>query len=382
MKRILVFGITENPGGVENFILNYYRDFDRTRVQLDFLCNPHQKVAFEGELLSLGARVYHICSRKENRFRFYKELEQVFSEHAKEWSVIWVNVNSLANIDYLKVAKRYAIPKRIIHSHNAENMDGWLRGILHFLNKKIISYYATDFWACSESAAKWFYDDKRIKKTVIIQNAIDGTRYKYDECKRRQIRSKLKATESTYIIGNIGRLHFQKNQSFLLDVMKEYDELNTNWLLVLVGQGEDEKKLKGKCKRLGIEDKVVFAGVQNDIQAWLSGFDIFVFPSVFEGLGIAALEAQANGLPVIASEGVIPYQVKLTEKLVFVGLDKSAYQWAERIESMRESVKRTELAKALETLKKQGYDVVCEAKKLENKLLQDCFLDNMNPKDG
>ena len=370
MKRVLVFGITENPGGVESFIMNYYRHIDRSKLQFDFLCNTFQPVAFEEELVSSGGRIFRICPRKENRLRFYKELEQVFSEHAGEWSAIWVNVNSLANIDYLKAAKRHAIPRRIIHSHNAQNMDSRLRGILHLLNKRIISRYATDFWACSEIAAKWFYNDRLMKKAVIIRNAIDGKALEFSESKRKEIRRQIGATEKTCVVGNVGRLHFQKNQSFLLDVMKEYDRRNPDWRLVLVGQGEDEQKLREKSKADGTDKKVVFAGVQLDIQAWLSGFDVFAFPSVFEGLGIAAVEAQANGLPVIASEGAVPQAAKLTDHFIFQSLDRPAGEWAEKIRFMQHTIGRMESARALEMIRKQGYDIISEAKGLESRLLQ------------
>lgn len=136
--RILVFGMTENPGGVESFLVNYYRHIDRNKIQWDFLCNSHNPVAYEDELISLGGRCFHISARSADRQKYRQELDSVFKEHAKEWSAIWVNVCSLANIDYLKVAKEYGIEKRIIHSHNSQNMDNWLRGLLHKWNKRQI----------------------------------------------------------------------------------------------------------------------------------------------------------------------------------------------------------------------------------------------------
>ena len=184
MKRILVFGMTENPGGVESFLINYYRHIDRNKIQFDFLCNTHELVAYEEELIALGGRVFHITARSKNRNLYKKQLKEVFEKHSKEWSAIWVNVCSLANIDYLKLAKKYGINKRIIHSHNSQNMDNTLRGFLHKWNKKRIDDYATDFWACSEDAAKWFYKDDVLSKAVIIHNAIDVTRLSFDEEKR------------------------------------------------------------------------------------------------------------------------------------------------------------------------------------------------------
>ena len=252
--RILVFGMTENPGGVESFLVNYYRHIDRNKIQWDFLCNSHNPVAYEDELISLGGRCFHISARSADRQKYRQELDSVFKEHAKEWSAIWVNVCSLANIDYLKVAKEYGIEKRIIHSHNSQNMDNWLRGLLHKWNKRQIGKIATDFWACSEDAAKWFYSGETLKKAVVIHNAIDVERMRFDEEKRKAIRTKY-GWKDKYIIGNVGRLHFQKNQSFALDIFVEYLKKNKNVLLVLVGQGEDERMLKEKVDKLGIADK-------------------------------------------------------------------------------------------------------------------------------
>ena len=135
-KKVLVFGMTENPGGVESVIMNYYRNIDLKRVHFDFLCNSYEPIAYEDELTSNGAKCFHFVARSKNPIKYHKELKTFFKKHADEYSAIWVNVCSLANIDYLKLAKKYGISKRIIHSHNSENMDSKLRGKLHEYNKK------------------------------------------------------------------------------------------------------------------------------------------------------------------------------------------------------------------------------------------------------
>ena len=240
MNRILVFGMTENPGGVESVIMNYYRNIDRTKIQFDFLCNSYEKIAYEDEILKLGGKTIHFPARSKDYFGYKRKLESFFKEHAKEYAAIWVNVCSLANIDYLKIAKKYGIKKRVIHSHNSQNMDGKLRGYLHQYNKKHIDTYATDFWACSEDAAKWFYDEPILKKCVLIHNAIDVDKMKFDPAARQKIRSQF-GWEDCYILGNIGRLHFQKNQSFILDVFAELLQSKQEARLVLV----DKVRMKG-----------------------------------------------------------------------------------------------------------------------------------------
>ena len=368
MKRILIFGMTENPGGVESFLMNYYRNIDRNKIQFDFLCNSHELVAYEDELLSLGGRTYHITARSKNRSLYRKELKEVFEKYSSEWDAIWVNVCSLANIDYLKVAKKYGIKKRIIHSHNSCNMDGFLRGILHRWNKLHVDRYATDFWACSEDAAKWFYKKKLLPKALVIHNAIDVKSMAFDQNKRNQIRQKIGVSDNTYLIGNIGRLHFQKNQSFMLDVFANFYRENKNSMLILVGQGGDEEMLREKCANLGLQDAVIFAGVQKDICAWLSAFDLFLFPSLFEGLSVVALEAQANGVVVIASDGVIPVEVKMNNNFEFYSLNRTPKEWANRIGKIKEENERENAQMIFKTFVDNGYEINTQVKKLERLL--------------
>ncbi len=367
MIRILVFGMTENPGGVESFLINYYRNIDRNKIQFDFLCNSHEQVAYEEELISLGARTFHITARSKDRRFYKKELEEVFKDHKDEWSAIWVNVCSLANIDYLKMAKKYNIEKRIIHSHNSQNMDSKLRVMLHYLNKPSVKKYATDYWACSMDAARWFYSGELLNKAVVIHNAIDVDRMCFDAKKRKEIRDRYDLQDK-FVIGNVGRLHFQKNQEFAIEVFKYYHRENPDSRLVLVGQGEDENKLRAKVKDYGLMDSVLFPGIQKDIQGWLSSFDLFLFPSRFEGLSVVAMEAQANGVPVLASEGVIPDEVKMNDDFRFFDLKEGPEAWGEKIITMS-SGKRPEYKDIKENFIKHGYDIETEVSKLEKLLV-------------
>lgn len=369
MRKILVFGMTENPGGVESFLMNYYRNMDRNKIRFDFLCNSYDRIAYEDELVEMGSRTFHFTARSRNPWKYYRELNDFFKKHGEEYCAIWVNVCSLANIDYLKMARKYGIRRRIIHSHNSQNMDGKFRGMLHLKNRKIITRYATDFWACSEDAAKWFFDSDLMSETEIIHNAIDVEQMAFDADKRASIRKRI-GWEDRFVVGNIGRLHFQKNQTFILKIFSEMVKKLPESGLVLVGQGEDEKKLRIQAKELGIEDKVCFAGVQHDISGWLSSFDFFLFPSVFEGLSIAALEAQANGVSVLASKNVISAEVCVNSNFEFLALEKSVSDWADKIISMQKNCRRENEKKIKRNFETCGYDVKKEAERLEKLLLR------------
>lgn len=368
MYRVLIFGMTEVLGGTESFILNYCRCMDKKQFQFDYLCNTHKAVACEEELLAMGGEVYHICARHENYKRYRKELTGFFETHAYKYDAIWVNVCSLANVDYLIRAKQYGIGRRIIHSHS-QSMGKSVREILHKYYRKRIGKIATDFWACSKEAAEYFYDPNLNSKVQIVPNAIEVERYVFDLKKRDEYRSRL-AWQNCYIIGNVGRLHSQKNQMFLLDVFAEIILKEKDARLLFVGEGEEEQPLRDKAKKLGVSDFVFFAGSQRDIQGWLSAMDIFLFPSKLEGFGIAALEAQANGLPVVASNRVIPKELKINENFVFFDLDRSANEWAKQILSGQHDRQRLPMDKVKKNFALSKYNIKDAAI-----MLQQLFID-------
>lgn len=384
MYNVLVFGMTENPGGVESFLMNYYRRMDLSRFHFDFLCNSYDPVAFEDEIHAMGGRTIHFTSRRRNPIRFRKELESFFIKHAREYQAIWVNINSLANIDYLKMAKKYGIPKRIIHSHNAQNMDTKLRGMLHEANRGVLGRYATDYWACSDYAAKWFYAGKGGRgelrhPAVVIRNAIDVEKIR-DGINRREEYRRLAGGDADwsdqFIIISIGRLHFQKNQKFAIDVMAELVPEMPDARLVLVGQGEDDEMLREHVREKGLEQEVYFTGVVTDIPGWLGAADFFIFPSVFEGLGIAGLEAQAAGLPTLASADVIPKDIAVTDLLHFYPLEKGPSEWANEIIQMRNSMDERPVTeddpafdRILDDFTRKGYNSAAEVKRLEDLLM-------------
>ena len=368
MYKILVFGMTENPGGVESVIMNYYHYMDKNIFHFDFLCNSYNKIAFEDEIISNGSQTFHFPARSKNYKKYKKELKNFFENNASKYDAIWVNVCSLANIDYLKMAKKYGVKRRIIHSHNSQNMDSRLRGLLHQYNKKRIAHYATDFWSCSKEASEWFYDSSIIKKSIIISNAIDVEKYCFDDVKRKKLRRDLK-WEENYIIGNIGRVHFQKNQMFILDIFEKLIKKEPKVRLILIGDGEDRTKLEKEIDKKKLNKYVYMAGIQKDICGWLSTFDLFLFPSKFEGLSMAAMEAQANGVPMLASDSVIPKEVKINPSFIFWNLENSAESWAEEILNIKANINRVSINEIVENFTMRGYEIHTEAKKLEKLLL-------------
>ena len=363
MKKVLVFGMTDNPGGVESFLMNYYRKLNRGKIQFDFLCN-NKTVAYEDEIASLGGEIFKICARSENPVLYKKQMTAFFKENAKKYCAIWVNVCSLANIDYLKFAKKFGIKTRIIHSHNTQNMDSFLRGLLHKFNRFFIGNYATHFFACTTLAADWFYSEK-IKKSPnfkLIFNAIDCEKFAFNERKREECRKELNVSDKC-VFGNVGRFHSQKNQSFLLDVFKEISQKREDAVLILCGGGNDETMLRRKTSELKLEDKVLFVGVRNDVERLFQAMDVFLLPSLYEGLGIVLIEAQAAGLPCLASADVIPEDAKVTNLLKFISLESGAENWANEAV---EALKNTDRPQTLSLIAAKGYDINTQIAGLEN----------------
>lgn len=363
MTKILVFGMNDNPGGMESFIMNYYRHIDRTRIRFDFLTNC-ATIAYEEEIEALGGQVYKIAARSRN-YRLYKQqLTAFFATHGKEYAAVWLNTCSLANIDYLKLARKYGIPRRIIHSHNAQNMDSPLRGVLHRLNKRAILRYATDFWACTRAAGAFFYSDAVMAghRYREIPNAIDPTPFLFDPAVREEVRHTLCAADKL-VVGHVGRLHFQKNQTFLLDIFKELHTRRPDACLWLVGQGEDEDALRRKTADLGLTEAVQFLGVREDIPRLMQGMDVFVFPSLFEGLGIVLVEAQAAGLPCVTSD-TVPADARLTDLVTFLPLSDSPAAWAQTVLATA-NIPRTDRR---QEIIRGGYDIYTQVSHLEHLL--------------
>lgn len=371
MYKILVHGLTPNLGGLESFILNYYRNMDHNKIHFDFICND-PVIACGNELKSYGCKIIHLPMKSQNPIRYKRNLNDFFKKYSKDYDCLWDNALTLSNLDYLRLAKKYGIKKRIIHAHNSQNMfrgiKGKIKGLLHVIHKYEIEKYATDFFAASIEARDYFYLPKLYGKVRIIKNAIDAKQFKFNSIVRRAMRSKL-GLNDYFILGNVARLQYQKNQIFLLYVLKYLKEKNKKIKLILVGDGPDHEMLIQKAREIGVLDDILFVGMQKNISEWLDCFDVFIFPSLFEGLGIALLEAEANGLPVIASKDVIPAEVRINSNFKFISLNLSPKVWANQIQSMRNN-NRISYNEVERNFKQNGWDIQSDAIKLENILIK------------
>ncbi len=334
--RVLIIGMHDKIGGVETFLMNYYRNIDRNKIQFDFV-SIYDKLCFEDEIKQLGGKIYRICSEKKNPIKYCNQLTKIIKKN--NYRIIHINMLSLANILPIIVSKFQKVKHIIIHSHNSNTPSGIVRKILNCINKPF-TYLATDFFACSELAAQWMFGKRILKKhnLKIINNAIELDKYKFNENLRNIIRKKLNI-ENKFVIGHVGRFSFQKNHEFLIDVFYEVQKEEKNAILLLIGEGELEEDIQRKVKELGIESKVMFLGTTNRVQDYLQAMDLFVLPSRFEGLPVVGIEAQASGTKCIFSKNITS-EVKVTDNVEFIGLNENIERWKEEILKYKEAYKK------------------------------------------
>lgn len=317
--RILhVFGRL-NRGGAEMMIMTLYRNIDRTKVQFDFIVHANEKCAFEDEVRFLGGNIYKVPRYNgKNHFQYKKAWNEFFQNHP-EYKIIHGHIRSTASI-YLKIAKKLGLIT-IAHSHNTSSGGGFsavVKNILQYPIRSIADY----LFACSRAAGEWLYGKRACKgdNFFILNNAIDTEKFIFNEETRLKKRKELQI-EDKFVIGHVGRFHPQKNHYFLIDIFKEIYNINKNSVLLLIGDGDLKKSIQEKVEDLGLSNNVVFTGVRPNVPELLQAMDVFLFPSLYEGLPVALIEAQAAGLPCIVSDKITT-DTKITDLISFVPLTK------------------------------------------------------------
>ena len=289
-------------GGVESVIMNYYRHLDHTKIQFDFICDEDSTRIPYDEIKKLGGRVF-LVPKYQKLPKYLKALEELFRKN--HYRIVHSNVNTLS-VFPLYAAKKAGVPVRISHSHSTSNAREWKRNIIKNILRPFSKRYATDYFACSELAGRYLFGDKTFDRgeVKIIHNAIDLDKFKFDPVARKKLRKELGIDDETIVIGHVGRFVQTKNHHFLVYTFKKYHNKNPNTKLLLIGTGPLEEKIRAQVKKLNLEDSVLFLGQRNDTNKLYSVMDIFCLPSLYEGLPVAGIEAQAAGLPCVYSDKV------------------------------------------------------------------------------
>ena len=315
-------------GGVESVIMNYYRHLDRAKVQFDFICDEDSTRIPYDEIKKLGGRVF-LVPKYQKLPKYLKALEDLFRKN--RYRIVHSNVNTLS-VFPLYAAKKAGVPVRISHSHSTSNPKEWERNIIKNILRPFSKKYATDYFACSELAGRYLFGDKTFDqgKVKIIHNAIDLDKFKFDPEARKKLRKELGIDDKTIVIGHVGRFVKQKNHDFLVDVFNEYHTKNPDSKLLLIGTGPLEEKIKAKAEKLNLSDSVLFLGQREDTNKLYSVMDVFCLPSLYEGLPVVGVEAQAAGLLCILSSK-IDRGVKISEKCIFKNINYDMIDFIKKV---------------------------------------------------
>lgn len=355
MQQIRVLQIVTymGRGGLETMLMNYYRCINREKIQFDFLVHRDFEADYDEEILQLGGKIYRVPMLNPFSTKYHKALDTFFSQH--HYEIVHSHLDCLSAYP-LRVAKKYGANIRIAHAHN-KNQDKNFKYLIKKASKLLMPYYATHLFACSEEAGQWMFGDRRV---IVMNNAIDAKQYVYNPNLMEIEKEKLNLKKS-FVIGHIGRFSPQKNHTFLIDVFAEVVKYEPSAILLLIGVGNGMELIREKVEKLGIKEKVFLLGMREDVSRLLQAVDVFVFPSLYEGLGIAAIEAQAAGIPCVLSDQV-PEECKIAENVEFLSLNESADFWAKHICEHRFDMKTNQY----ETVCSAGYDIINNAKWLED----------------
>lgn len=349
-------------GGAETFIMNVLRNIDLEKYKICFLLATDEGDYIK-EIKERGCEIYTIGTRREG-ITYYKRLKNFFKYHAGEIDVLHYHTSSLSSIEVLWFAKMYGIRKRIIHSHNT-NQKSFVHKSLHYLTKPLVRFAATDYLSCSELAADWMFNNTGVRNKVkVLNNGIDLQVFTFDPEIRKEKRRELGIADSTLVVMHVGRFCHVKNHEFLVKIFNNLLSVHSDSVLIMIGRGETESNIRKQVDEYNISDKVIFAGVQENVAIWLQAADVFVFPSFYEGLPVALVEAQATGLPVICSANVSE-ESKLTPNFDFLKLEEPLETWTTHILFMH-SLARESGAKYIEN---KGYSI----KSTVNKLITEIY---------
>lgn len=350
MKRLLCIVGGMNAGGAETFLMKIYRALDKSRYQMDFCVSKQEKGFYDDEIISLGGKIIHTVPKSRNPFGSFASIYSIVRKGKYKY-VMRVSQNSLSAME-LVAAKAAGASVLVFRSSNSSTMKGGIEALLHKLFKFLPNLVATVKIAPSLPAARFMFGEKSIKNNEILflKNGIPLDKYSFDAKSRNKIRAEI-GIQDQLLIGHIGRFVKQKNHMQLLDIFREVLKQKRDAHLVFVGEGELEGLVKQKVHEYGLDDKVHFLGVRQDIPEILSAMDVFVFPSLYEGMPNTVIEAQANGLPCVISDKITS-EVKLCDNISFVSLKENA-TWAKKIIE----IKRIDSVINQEQLRQGGYSI-------------------------
>ena len=349
--------LTRNSG-VASVIINFIQNITSDDIKIDLLTYKNGDANILENLKKYGVNIFYIPELGLNSFMaFRKAVNDFFEKH--EYDIVHSHFNQVDSIIF-KSAKRHGVKVCISHSHNTKLSDSKIKAIRNRILCYDLPKEATIWAACSEDAGKCLYGKhfSDSPKKLIIHNGVDCENFKYDEVARSDIRNEFYIAKDEILIGNIGGFRIQKNHVFRIEMFNALHKRNTKYKLLLVGDGDLKTVIERKVKVLGLQDYVIFAGTRTDINRIMSGLDLFILPSLYEGLPVVGVEAQAAGLNCIFSDSITT-EANLTG-VSYLSLKSSIEVWCSQIENMEI---QHDISKNYR-VKKEGFDIITECKKL------------------
>lgn len=338
-------------GGVEQVVMNYYRNIDRSCIQFDFIVDADSPRVPTEEILDLGGRIFTVPPYQKPVL-YQRELSDLFENNG--WLIVHSHINAMS-VFPLHAAAKAGVPVRIAHSHSTGGSGEPIKNVIKSLLKKQANRYPTNRFACSDLAGKWLFGNGA--NFEIIKNAINLESFCFNPQIRQRARSELGINEGTFVLGHVGRLVTQKNQEFLLEVFANIEKQMPDSRLLIVGDGPLRAKLEKRVEILNLVNKVLFLPNRSEVGSLYQAFDAFCLPSNYEGLGMVAVEAQVAGLPTYLSEHV-PSEAYIAPVARSLHLDQGPEFWAAVILENRENKQRVGYASAA---KAKGYDISRES---------------------
>lgn len=338
--KVLQIGATDNLGGIETYLKNYYDNIDNNKLQFDFI-NMYEEICFQKYYKTKGSKVFKILSYRKNPIKYIKTLKEILIK--EKYDILHFNMNSAVFLQPLIAAKLAKTKVIIAHSHNSYSDKGIVKDILHNLMRRFIPFFANTFFACSDYAGKWFFNNKIIKKDnyFIIKNGIDTNKFKFNIDIRNKKRKELNIKDTDIVIGHVGRFNKQKNHKYLIEIFKKAYFKNKNLKLFLVGEGPLKDEVKKIIIENNLEDAVIILGKRSDANELYQAFDGFLLPSIYEGLPLVGVEAQISGCKCILSDSITK-EIKIKEDTKFLSL-KNMELWEKEILKINNNVNKREL---------------------------------------
>lgn len=363
--RVLQFSLANGNGGRSNYTLNNWKYIDRERFLFDFVTFDKEYL-LEDELTEQGCTVHHFsCYRSENENQFAKEWRHILSNG---YDIVHLNTSYWESMLLEEIAMEMGVKKVIIHSHNSgigtatdpERLEHLTKR--HYeIRRSLNERKATDFWACSWEAAEWLFGDLIPRERIVImKNAIQLERFRYDITSRQRTRMQLGFDDEDYVVGSVGRFVLQKNYSFLIQVIADCIKTNPHIKLLLRGEGKLEDKLIMQIKELGVYENIKFMPRPENISDAYNAFDCFALPSLFEGFPLCVVEAQVSGMQVICSDR-ISREVNCTGKVEYLPLETE--EWVQAILGKTSEKKGRE--SCIDEMKACGFDIKDQIKIIE-----------------